>query len=164
MKENTHIRQVTARDVPVVSRVIRDSFRDVAEKFHLTRENCPRHPSNCEDSWVESDLGKGIVYYLLERDSEPAGCVAFERSTTDVCVLERLAVLPESRGNGFGQALVEHVFDVAREQGFRIVSIAIIANHDELKNWYQRLGFVERETKTFPHLPFLVAFMTCELV
>jgi len=164
MKEKVDIRQAGAKDVPVISRIIRESFRDVAEKFALTRENSPKHPSNCEDAWVESDLEKDIVYYLLERDSQPMGCVAFERSTTEVCFLERLAVLPESRRRGFGRALVEHVLDVAREQGFRTVSIAIIAEHVELKDWYRNLGFVEKDTKSFPHLPFVVEFLTYELI
>ncbi len=157
------IRRTTLEDASVLSRIIRESFRDVAERFGLTPENCPKHPSNCEDWWIENDFAKGVVYYVLENDSGPVGCVALEKSSGGVCSLERLAVLPGSRRKGFGRALVEHVFDVANEQGFRSVSIAIIADHHELKDWYKRLGFVEKETKAFPHLPFVVEFLTREL-
>jgi len=44
-----------ARSTPVPCDLIRRSFRDVAERFHLTRENCPRHLSNCGVDWVERD-------------------------------------------------------------------------------------------------------------
>jgi hypothetical protein len=32
-----------------------------------------------------------------------------------------------------------------------------------LAAWYRRLGFADRETKTFPHLPFQVELMAFEL-
>jgi diamine N-acetyltransferase len=163
MNQTIHIRQTTRKDIPTLSEIIRRSFRDVADKFGLTPQNCPRHPSNCEDSWVDNDMQKGISYYLLEYDSQPTGCVALNKSTPTTCFLERLAVLPQSRGKGFGQSLVYHVFGEAKKQGFNSVSIAIIAEYCELKNWYQRFGFTEKETKTFPHLPFKVMFLNHEL-
>jgi N-acetylglutamate synthase-like GNAT family acetyltransferase len=110
MKEKIHIRQATEKDIHVLSGIIRNSFRDVADKFGLTPQNCPKHPSNCDDSWVDAEMQKGITYCLLEIDSQPAGCVALERSTSTICSLNRLAVLPQSRRKGLGQALVSHIF------------------------------------------------------
>ena len=159
MNETINIRQATPKDIPSLSEIIRRSFRDVAGKFGLTPENCPTHPSNCDASWIKGDMQKGIGYYLLECSSQPVGCVALERSTQTTCFLERLAVLPTSRGKGLGRCLVHHVFAEAKKQGFGAVSIAIIANHSDLKSWYQRLGFTEMETKSFPHLPFKVMFL-----
>ena len=163
MNETINTRQATARDISALSEIIRMSFRDVADRFSLTPENCPKHPSNCEASWVEGDMRKGIAYYLLECNSRPVGCVALERQTPTICLLERLAVLPESRGKGLGRSLVHHVFAEAKKQGFGTVRIAIIADHSDLKSWYRRLGFTEMETKSFPHLPFNVMFLNHEL-
>jgi hypothetical protein len=42
------------------------------------------------------------------------------------------------------------------------VSIGIIAEHTELRDWYKGLGFTKGETKKFPDLPFHVAVMSCE--
>jgi len=72
-------------------------------------------------------------------------------------------VLPEKRRNRFGKTLVNRVFSRARALGSKEISIGIIASQTELKLWYQRIGFVEGETKDFPHLPFQVTFMTIEL-
>ncbi len=163
MNATINIRQATPKDIAALSKIIRLSFRDVADRFGLTPQNCPKHPSNCEASWVEGEMQKGIGYYLLECNSQPVGCVALERSTQTICFLERLAVLPESRGKGLGRCLVHHVFAEAKKQGFLTVSIAIIAHHGDLKTWYQRLGFTEMETKSFPHLSFNVMFLNHEL-
>ncbi|MDH3803758.1 MAG: GNAT family N-acetyltransferase, partial [Deltaproteobacteria bacterium] len=88
---------------------------------------------------------------------------ALEKANPDLCYLERLGILPQSRQKGFGKALVDHVFAEARALGAKQISIGIISDDTELKLWYQRIGFVEKETKEFAHLPFLVTFMSYEL-
>jgi N-acetylglutamate synthase-like GNAT family acetyltransferase len=163
MSTDVHIRQAGAADIPLLTDLIRVSFQDVAGRFRLTAENCPNHPSNCSEEWIERDLARGVFYYILESNGNPAGCVALEKTQADIVYLERLGVLPGYRRNGFGRALVKHCITAARSLGAQEISIGIIAGNTELKQWYQTLGFVERETKEFNHLPFLVTFMTYTL-
>ncbi len=158
-----HIREADAADISLLSQLIRLSYRDVADRFKLTPANCPRHPSNYTDEWVENDYARGVSYYILEHKGIPAGCVAIEKANPDLCYLERLAVLPHEREKGLGSQLVEHVFRKAQEVGTKNISIGIIARQTELKQWYQKIGFIEGETKEFSHLPFMVTFMTYEL-
>jgi diamine N-acetyltransferase len=159
---NASIRPCTRDDIPVLAETIRASFRDVAERFGLTRENCPRHPSNITGEWIGQAFDQGALYFLLEHDGLPAGCVALEKAGPDACHLERLCVLPGCRQHGFGRELVSRVLAEARALGARRVNIGIIAGHAELKDWYRRLGFVEGESRDFPHLPFRVTFMSRE--
>ncbi len=53
--------------------------------------------------------------------------------------LERFAVLKEARGNGFGTAMVEHLMDDARAQGYEAL---VLHAQAYLKEFYERLGFV----------------------
>ena len=161
--EKIEIRKATALDVSLLVSLIRDSFRDVAERFALTPENCRKHPSNCADEWIENDHARGVTYYILESNGKPVGCVALERADNDLCYLERLAVLPRERRKGFGKTLVDHVFAETKALGARTISIGIIADDAELRRWYEKIGFVAGETKQFPHLPFLVTFLTYKL-
>jgi N-acetylglutamate synthase-like GNAT family acetyltransferase len=131
----------------------------VAERFGLTEENCPRHPSNCRFDWIEQDMDRGVTYFVLENDGRVDGCVALERVRPGLCNLERLAVLPDYRKRGFGKALVTRVLSEAGKLECREVRIGLIADQVELKDWYRRLGFVETESREFAHLPFLVTFM-----
>jgi diamine N-acetyltransferase len=156
---NDRIRTCTREDIDVLAETIRGSFRDVAERFGLTGENCPRHPSNCRSDWVEKDMDRGVSYFVLEREGRVAGCVALELVRPGLCNLERLAVLPDHRNHGFGKAMVTQVLSEAGKLGCRDVRIGVIADHAELKDWYRRLGFVETESREFAHLPFLVTFM-----
>jgi N-acetylglutamate synthase-like GNAT family acetyltransferase len=150
----------TEEDAEVLAKTIRTSFRDIAERFGLTQENAPRHPSNCTVDWIRKDMEWGVTYFAIEDKNHIVGCVALERANPEVCYLERLAVLPGYRRRGFGEALVERAVSEAKHLGVNYVSIGIIAEHTELKDWYKRLGFVEGEGKQFPHLPFRVAVMS----
>jgi len=153
------IRDAFRADVFILVDLIRNSFRDIAERFHLSEENCPKHPSNCKPSWIESALQKGAWYFILEKGGVPCGCVALERAQPELCYLERLGVLPQFRRRGFGKALVEHALAEAEAMGAYRVEVGIISAQMELKNWYRGLGFRETGTARFKHLPFEVTFM-----
>lgn len=153
------IRQGTKEDIEILVDVIQNSFQDVAERFGLTPQNSPTHPSNCRAEWLLREMNRGVVFYILEDRERPVGCVALEQINDEVCYLERLAVLPDERRKGFGSALVRHVLDQARLLNAFRLQIGIIAEHKELHDWYENLGFEDTERKTFPQLVFQVAFM-----
>jgi len=157
---SSKIRICTKDDALVLAEIVRKSFQDVAERFGLTQENVPRHPSNCTIDWIRNEMKRGVTYFAIENKNHIVGCVALERANTEVCYLERLAVLPDQRRRGFGKALVNHALSEAKLFGVHSVSIGIITEQTELKNWYKGLGFVEGESKKFPHLPFRVTFMS----
>ena len=155
----TAIQTATESDADALAAIIRESFLDVAERFALTPENVPTHPSNCTCEWVVAAMAEGVTFYAAFDGEERVGCVAMERASPGICYLERLAVPPRFRRRGHGEALVRHVLASAAAAGAGTVSIAIIAEQTELEEWYRRLGFVTTETRTIAHLPFRVTFM-----
>jgi hypothetical protein len=58
-KLHSRIRPADEFDVSILTHIIRESFLDVASRFHLTAQNCPKHPANCREQWVRDALGKG---------------------------------------------------------------------------------------------------------
>jgi len=154
------IRPAAQTDTICLSEIIRGSFADVARQFALTLRNCPKHPSNCTRQWIERDLARGVNYYILAVNGLDVGCVGVEKASATTCYVERLAVLPEHRGRGHGTRLARYAIQQARERGASTVGIGIIAADTGLKRFYESLGFMAGETKTFAHLPFEVAFMS----
>ena len=153
------IRTCDQEDIEVLVEIIREAFQEVADRFGLTEQNSPTHPSNCRTEWLMREMNRGVVFYVLEAQGQPVGCVALEKINDEVCYLERLAVLPREQKKGFGEALVTHALSQARLlKAFR-VQIGVIADDSALQNWYEKLGFEEVERKNFPHLMFEVAFM-----
>lgn len=157
------IRPALEVDAPVLASLVSQANQDVARQFGLTPDTCPKHPSQCEPSWIMDDLQRGVRYFLRETDAGPVGCVAYEAPRPGRAYLNRLSVLPAHRRLGHGAALVRHVQDVARQEGATALSIGVIDAHLALRTWYGRFGFVDGEVKHFEHLPFAVRYMTCEL-
>lgn len=154
-----HIRNATTDDAPLLAALIAGANQDIARRFGLDAANCPKHPSFCTTEWILADLGRSVTYFIAEDDGAAAGCVAFEDAGGNVAYLNRLAVLPGQRRKGTGGRLVRHVLDHAARLRVRSISIGIIAAHTELREWYGRRGFIEGETKSFPHLPFQVTYL-----
>jgi predicted N-acetyltransferase YhbS len=141
---SSKIRICTEKDTQVLAETVRKSFQDVAERLGLTQENAPSHPSNCTVDWIRNHMERGVTYFAMENKNHIVGCVALEQANSEVCYLERLAVLPDQRKRGFGKALVNHVLSEAKLLGVHSVSIGIIAEHTELNDWYKRLNILHR--------------------
>lgn len=151
--------EASVTDAQMLANLISESNKDVAEQFGLNASNNPKHPSFCTKDWILSDFNRGVKYFVFRSEENNAGCVAFEHPKPDLSYLNRLSVLPQFRHRGIGKKLVEHVILFSRSKNIQFVKIGIIANHHRLKQWYQKLGFRETETKKFSHLPFEVTYM-----
>lgn len=168
---NAQIRTAKRSDAETIACIISDANKDVAGQFGITLENNAKHPSFCTKDWVLNDMGKGEEYFLLQANLQDGlkttiqtiGCIALESKENGSAYLNRLAVLPNSRNNGAGEQLVRHVLNLANESKHKSVSIGVIAEHTQLVNWYEKLGFRLKNKKTFAHLPFDVQFMTQNL-
>lgn len=158
------IRACASADVSTIAMLVRESNRTVAAMFGLNAENCPKHPSLCTESWVEAELARGETYFLLDDVSAGAiGCVAYESPGPGRAYLNRLSVLPAHRRSGAGERLVRHVVEHARANGVETISIGVIGEYGDLQRWYNKLGFVDGDTRHFAHLPFSVKYMTLSL-
>jgi GNAT superfamily N-acetyltransferase len=144
------------------ARVIRESFNTVAVEFDLTRENCPASPSFVTDEQLNELKSKGVRFFGLFLDSTQAGFIVVERTDRTLFWMEKLAVLPEYRHNGYGEKLVRYVFDYVSKRGGKRLAIGIIDEHTLLKNWYKEFGFQITSTRKFSHLPFMVCLMEME--
>jgi len=159
----TTIRPATREDVPLLVRLIRSAFAEVAARFGITPENAPRHPAHMEPEWIVGRMDKGDHYFILEETGEPVGCVSMELADPDTVILKKLAVLPHARHRGHGKTLVKHILAEAQHVGARRVRLALIADHVELQTWYEQQGFWVTEQKRHAGLAFLVTHMAKDL-
>lgn len=157
--DNIDIRRAKENDAKVLSQLIRSAHKGVATKFGLTKENCPKHPSNCSIDWIQADFNREVLYFILTENHLPVGCVAVKKANPQVCYLERLSVIEAYRKKGYGAHLVRHAIKTAQALDAHTISIGIIAQFDILKQWYRHLGFKETQTLDIKHLPFKVLMM-----
>jgi ribosomal protein S18 acetylase RimI-like enzyme len=91
---------------------------------------------------VRSWLGGGFEVYRSLHDAKLAGAVrcSFPTST---CHLDRLAVDPDLRRRGFGQALVEHAVGRAKRAGVTRVWTQMSPKLEDAMALFRGVGFKE---------------------
>lgn len=157
------IRQVCYEELEQCAQVIRDSFRDVAEAFGLTRENCPGHTSFVEAAHLREEYGRGFAMFGAFANGALVGYVSTREIGDGVWELDHLAVLPAWRRRGTGGRLIDRCVAEAKQQDATTMKIGIIEENERLKTWYVSYGFRPSGTARFPHLPFTVGFMELDL-
>ena len=153
------IREIHDDEIDAAASIIRSSFMTVAKDFHITKENCAANPAFITSEKLMESINKGIKFFGLFRGDIQIGCVAIEKAKDDVFYMERLAVVPEHRHNGYGKEITDFVFKYAGSQGGKKVSIGIVNENIELKDWYTKYGFTETSIRKYDHMPFTVCFM-----
>ncbi len=143
--------------------IIRSSFITVAEEFGLTENNCPSHTAFLTIDKLESQFDDGRPMFLFYQDANPVGYFSLAKCNVEEWELNNLAVLPEYRHLGIGQAMVNYTVTTVKIYGGTKISIGIIEENSTLKNWYLKLGFNHISTRKFEHLPFTVGFMELNL-
>jgi GNAT superfamily N-acetyltransferase len=90
-----------------------------------------------------ADLG----FFLLARERGRAVGVAYVsfvwalEHSGRAAWLEELYVVPERRGHGIGNQLLEAALKVARERGCAAVDLEVEQSHGRAENLYRRAGF-----------------------
>jgi diamine N-acetyltransferase len=167
---NPVIRELNAGvDLNTSARVIRRSFKTVADDFGLTRQNCPGHTAFLTTEGLRNEKDHGLKCFGLFSDQTQVGFVGIEEYKPDTIVrlgpeekrywLEKLAVLPSHRHRGYGEKLVDFAVHYVLEMGGTRIALGMMNKHAVLKRWYLGLGFREAEVREFAHLPFVVCFM-----
>lgn len=75
-----------------------------------------------------------------------------------------MAVIPEFRGFGYGNLLMDYTEMRLEEQGVKLIELSIVAKFEKLQRFYERLGYIPKDKKSFPSLPFEVLFKTIMLI
>ena len=146
------------RKLSICLDIIHKSFATVAKEFNFTKENCPRHTSFMPLEKLEEQFNTGYQMFLYSYNNNYAGFFSVHIDD-NFLELNTLAVLPEYRHNGIGKQIIDFSKKYANEHNCGTIKISIIEENTKLRNWYESLGFIHTETKTFPNLPFTVEYM-----
>ena len=157
------IRTMQEDEIEECAGIIRKGFGTVAEKFGLTKENCPTNGAFMGSERLRADFNKGKYMYVVEADSQMIGFMQLEIKSAVEAELEKLTVLLHYRHYGFGSRMLDFIKQKARELGIKKLTIGIIEDNMVLKEWYLNHGSQHDGTKDFAHLPFMVGFMSCKL-
>lgn len=146
-----HIREATAQDALLISRIIASSWRGAYQGL-IDPVYLRRLP---EEYWLPSMrtwLDSGRMYgYIAEEDGEPVGCVICGRGRdenhADWGEIASLYVLPDAMGCGVGSALLHAALDALKADGYARVYLWCIAGNHPAEAFYRRHGFRQTDER-----------------
>ena len=157
------IAPISESELPLCRDVIRNSFATVAHDLNLTQQNCPTHTSFITLDNLQYHVRCGYNMFGLYNGATLIGYAALEKKSAQEYELHNLCVLPENRHSGGGKMLLDFCKRFAHDNGAVVITLGMINESEILKKYYTQNGFEVTETKQFPHLPFTVCFMKCDL-
>lgn len=121
------IRQSKLYDVPAMARIERDSFGA---------------PWSAEEITKDVTAGGNIYVAVAETDGEKAGYGEI-RIVAGEAQIYNIAIAPEYRKQGIGEALLMHLIEAGRERGCALVTLEVRAGNEAAMALYKKLGFRE---------------------
>ena len=84
------------------------------------------------------------VYYVVECDGKlmgGAGISPLAGEDPSVCELQKMYFLPEARGQGWGDTMLDKCLQFAKEREFKLCYIETLPNMQAAQKLYRRKGF-----------------------
>jgi ribosomal protein S18 acetylase RimI-like enzyme len=123
--------------------IIQQSFKTVAQEFHLTKENCPGHTSFMTIEKIKKQFDAKRLMFLYVTGNKYVGYFSLNKRGEKSYELDNLAVLPNYRNLGIGKAMVQYAKKfVSDTYNGNQLKIGIIEENIVLKEWYQELVYL----------------------
>lgn len=159
------IKEIHEKDIAECVRIIKESFRTVADEFGFTAENAPRFTAfaTTEDRLKWHFSGEHRPMYVYYDKGSIVGYYSLLLQDNKECELNNLCVIPSHRHKGIGEELLMNAFKVAKETGCTKMNIGIVEENQTLRKWYEKFGFIHIGTQKFDFFPFTCGYMEKQL-
>lgn len=137
MSAPLHVREVTDDEAWAAALAIR-------QRVFVEEQACPPEEEWDAHDWPQ-DRGASCRHLLGEADGRAVAVARWRPVSAESgeawAKLERFAVLPEARGNGYGRAMVEAAMASARAAGYTRL---VLSAQEHLQAFYGAWGFEPR--------------------
>ena len=148
------IRKAIHNDIPAIAELYREQFREMAK---LIPDFIKEGDQSIEflEKTISNDDSDILVY---ENDGIVVGFIllqAKERPVFDFmlpgkyCYIMDVIVTENSRGKGFGTALMNSAKDWAKEQNCSFINLDVLVNNHGAIKLYEKLGFIPKAQEMY---------------
>ena len=154
------IRRATNDDAELLARL----NAPVQQLHHEARPDFYKPPAITPEIiavFREHLLDEQTYIFIGEVDDQPIGYVMVlvsERQDDPYCygmktvIIDQLSVNPEYRSKGYGEALMHHVFDLAKSLGVKMLMLSVWSFNERAIAFYERQGFTSRSLRMETYL------------
>jgi diamine N-acetyltransferase len=154
---------IELNDSKIITDILNKAFTTVAKQYNFTKENAPTFPAFINYDRIENSLNNGLKMFGYKNDNQIIGIVGYSFYKDKIYFIERLATLPEFRHSGIGKKLMQFVENKIKEIGGKIAEIHVVDKNIVLREWYNKLNYMEIRIDEIKTLPFNSCVMNKEL-
>ena len=136
---NFKIREIQPEDNQKIAKVI----RKILIEFGVPKVGTA-YADKILDTLYEAYDTEKAIYYVVEKDGEifgGAGIKQLDNFEGNVCELQKMYFLPETRGIGLGGKMMETCLQKAKEFGFEQCYLETLPYMEEARKLYRKVGF-----------------------
>lgn len=133
------IRQIKKED----NKLISDIIKSVMTEFRADPHSTVLGEDSINMMYEYYQFPKAI-YFVAEDDGQIAGgsgIKQLDRTDENLCELQRMFLLPSSRGKGIGKALIELCIQKAKEFGYDQIYLESLSQMKDARKLYGKSGF-----------------------
>ncbi len=133
------IREIVSIDNAKIAKVI----RDVLIELNVPKVGTAYADPHLDYLFETYNVSRAI-YFVIENEGKilgGAGIMQLENEKASVCELQKMYLLPETRGLGLGQALIDKCLEKATEFGFESCYLETMPYMENAQKLYKKAGF-----------------------
>ncbi|NPV92457.1 MAG: GNAT family N-acetyltransferase [Firmicutes bacterium] len=159
------LRYIELHEADLVSRIIREAYAEQTRVLNIDPVAFPNFVGLESPDGVYRRMEQGDRVALALLGGEPIGTISYRALPEDPSHghVKRFAILPRFRGHDYGKSMMDFAEEGLRQAGVTTAEISLVAAFTRLRDYYLRLGYESRATRTFASVPFAVLFMEKDL-
>jgi ribosomal protein S18 acetylase RimI-like enzyme len=159
------IRVAQLDDLPAIRHIARESWSDVYRGVVPALVQ-----RQVIETWYSPEALQGSVtspdsiFLIAETAARVIGFAQLVCGSNAAATLTRIYVLPSEQRRGVGAELARALFDQASSRGISRIDVAVAAQNERARNFYERLSFVISGERSEDLFGFPLREVTYELV
>ena len=94
---------------------------------------------------IQQEMDKEVLWELIRLDDENIGFIALTPEA-EVLKLNKLYILGNLHGQGFGQAALRHVIEYGTSKGFQKIYLTVNKQNAKAMKAYEKAGFIRTDS------------------
>ncbi|AKD02050.1 GNAT family N-acetyltransferase [Pontibacter korlensis] len=156
MSTSKHIRQATTADIPLIMQLAEATWEPTYRSI-LTKEQLDfMFGVIYTEEALHKQMQQGQTFLLFhEEEGQPVGFASYslKDEAEKVYKLNKIYLLPQTQGKGYGKVLIQAVEQEVRELGGAVLDLNV-NRYNAAKSFYERCGYHVHQQEDIPIGPY----------
>lgn len=155
MRHRYHIRQATAPDVPVIRELALATWAPTYSSILSPEQLAYMLEEIYAEDKLTREMQEGQTFLLLLEEDTPLGFAAYsvKDEAAGLYKLNKIYLLPQSQGKGYGKALLTTVEEEVKRRGGSLLDLNV-NRQNKAKQFYERCGYHIHMQEDIPIGPY----------